>query len=460
MANDPMEFFDAMVIHCAQGKKRFGDVMAPFQRERFEQIVPALLAVANGTKPPIGRYWWEAVKGAAKDSDLAACLLWLTAFTRRPLQIQLGAADQDQADETRKAAKVILPLWPWLAQRVQIQNWKIICEATDSVCEIVAADIAGSHGSRPDVLVINELSHIERREFAENLRDNAAKVPHGLVVIATNAGYLGTWQHDWREIARTSDRWIFNQRTEPAPWLDPAEIEEAKQRNTAARFNRLFRGVWAPAGSGNAIDADDLDKAVCLPGPLTKYDGRFGPYLMGIDLGIRRDHSAACIIGLNLRGDRMRLAHCRSWDPAKWCGSIPLSVVRDECLGLARDFQIIGCAFDPWNAHLLAEQMAAENIPMYPHVSSAKERDLVAKHTIEIFRNRLVDLYHDEGLLRDLSRVSLVERNGKYTIVMPRDESGHCDKASAFLISTIWSANTRKFLGGQMPPDFTEQVCA
>ena len=38
---------------------------------------------------------------------------------------------------------------------------------------------------------INQLSHITKQEFAENLIDKAAKV-NGLVADATNAGTLGT----------------------------------------------------------------------------------------------------------------------------------------------------------------------------------------------------------------------------------------------------------------------------
>ena len=119
---------------------------------------PALLAVARGTKPEIGKFWWEATKGASKDSDLAVCLLWMLAFAKRPLLCQVGAADKDQAAELLKAAKDVLYLNPWLAKRVRIQSWQILCDATSSSAEIIAADVAGSHGARPDVLVINELS--------------------------------------------------------------------------------------------------------------------------------------------------------------------------------------------------------------------------------------------------------------------------------------------------------------
>lgn len=239
-AQSPAAFRESLLIPTGRGERLFADIIAPFQRERFAALDPALIAVARGERPPIGRHWWEATKGASKDTDLAGCLLWLLAFTDRPLDCQVGAADQDQADELRKAAKGILHSNEWLAGAIKIQGSMILSDRTDSTCEIVAADVTGSHGARPDVLILNELSHIAKDEFAANLMDNASKVPHGLVVVATNAGVLDSWQHKWRELARNSARWSFHKWDRPAPWLDAAELaEEFHQPVHAAVGRRL-----------------------------------------------------------------------------------------------------------------------------------------------------------------------------------------------------------------------------
>src|SRR5215207_4509025 len=95
-AADPLAFFDALLIPSAHGVRPFGDVMAPEgQRDWFKAIAPSLLAVANGERPPIGRFWTERTKGGSKDSDAACVLLWLLAFCRRKLDMQVGAADRD-----------------------------------------------------------------------------------------------------------------------------------------------------------------------------------------------------------------------------------------------------------------------------------------------------------------------------------------------------------------------------
>jgi hypothetical protein len=187
-------------------------------------------------------------------------VLWALAFASRPLRIQIGAVDRDQADELHRAAKDILRLNPWLGQRIFASNYALTCDATGAEAEIVAADIAGSHGARPDLLILNELSHVTKWEFIENLADNASKMPNGVLIVATNAGFTGTEAWKWRELARGSERWSFHVFAKPAPWLDPAELAEAERRNSTARYRRLFWGVWS-SGAGDALDEADIAAA-------------------------------------------------------------------------------------------------------------------------------------------------------------------------------------------------------
>ena len=68
----------------------------------------------------------------------------------------------------------------------------------ESVCEILTTDAYGSHGARPDVVIANELSHVGSEAFMQTLLDNADKIPHSLVIVATNS------RRDWklaREVA-------------------------------------------------------------------------------------------------------------------------------------------------------------------------------------------------------------------------------------------------------------------
>src|SRR5262249_26232067 len=143
--------------------------------------------------------------------------------------------------------------------------------------------------------ILNEISHITKEEFAKNLLDNASKVPHGLVVCITNAGFISSWQESLRDVARTSPRWYFSAYTQQAPWLDAAEIEEAKKRNSATRFARLWEGQWVHE-SADAIRPSDIDNAVTLDGA-TLAPKKGWSAVAGVDIGIRRDHSSVVLLG-------------------------------------------------------------------------------------------------------------------------------------------------------------------
>ena len=138
---------------------------------------------------------------------------------------------------------------PWLNEFVVIQNWKVKHQGGLAEIDIMAADIAGSHGATPDVLVINELSHVTKWEFIENLLDNADGGPQGIVILATNAGFKGTKAEVLRKNALASKMWSVHIWNEPSPWLSPDDIEDARLRNSPSRFRRLwrqFRGGEAP----------------------------------------------------------------------------------------------------------------------------------------------------------------------------------------------------------------------
>lgn len=433
IATDPAVFQEEVILPGVDGEARFGDIMADFQRERFAAINPALVAIANGKRPEIGRHFWEATKGCSKDTDLAICLLWLLAFSGRPLVCQVGAADQDQADELRLAAKAIVGLNPWLAEVISVQASEIVCKRTDSTCTIVPADVAGSHGSRPDVLIINELSHITRREAAENWRDNAAKVNRGLVVIATNAGLENTWQFDWREEARTSDRWFFHQWAKPSPWIDPAEVAESERRNSRARHLRLFWGVWA-RGVGDALDPDRIDARIVLAGPADCTPEGWVT-IGGLDLGVKKDHSAFVVVGINGTARRISLFNCQSWAPLG--GQVQLPEVRAAIAAANRRYGLKEVWFDPSQALLMAQDLQLEEaIYMRERVFSGANLNAMATALLEVFRGGTIDLFNDAQLIDDLKRLNIVERQFGMKLEAPADTTrGHCDRALALAIT-------------------------
>jgi hypothetical protein len=432
-AGDPAAFREMLIIPAAHGPARFGCVMADFQRADFAALDPALVALAKGTKPECGRYWWERTKGASKDSDAAVALLWLLTFAPRPLTCQVGAADQDQANELRKAAKDIVRLNPWLSDTTEIQTWAIQNKRTGSRCDIIAADVAGSHGARPDLLILNELSHITREKFAKNLLDNASKVPHGLVLVATNAGFIPSWQFDLREMARQSPRWTFSAVTEPAPWLDPAEIAEAERRNSRNRFLRLWRGEWVPE-SGDALSPADLDAAVTLAGATPAYDPAYS-FFAGLDLGVRRDHASFVLIGRHHLTRRLKLFLVRDWAPG-FFRKVDLIAVQKEVERECRAFSAL-LYVDPSQAELLGQILTSKGVQLELVPFTGNSLNEMAANIVEVFTDRTMDLFPCPALQDELRRLQLKETPSGYRLVPSRTSSGHGDRGTALALAVL-----------------------
>jgi hypothetical protein len=448
-ASDPMAFFASLVIPSAVGPRKYGEVMAPFQRARFEALAPALKASLRGERPTIGKFWLEGVKGLGKSSDAAYIALYALAFARVPQFIQLAAADADQAGEPKRAAADVLLLNRWLADRVSIQASRMVCPATNSVAEVVAADLAGSHGARPTLLILDEVAHVAKFEFLQNLLDNSTKIPACITVAVTNSGFTNTPAYRLREMARNSKRWHFDAVTEPPAWIPSTEIEEARQRNTPERFARLWQGVWSNQ-SGDALSSEDIQACITQPGAMLGKelgcDNSEWMFLAGLDLGIRHDRSAICVLAIHRQTRRRRLAYVKSWSPSKdgifSKAKISLDAVKADILKIHASYSLRTVFFDPYQAILLAEQLQKDGLRMQEVAFVGANLNEMAAEVLESFNSRSIELYRCKELIEDLGRLTIVERNFGFKLESARDASGHADTGTAFALALLAAKRT------------------
>jgi len=433
---NPLEFFGDTLIPTGTGVRRFDGAWADFQHDFFEAVSPSLLAVAAGTVGPYRGFWLERTKGGSKDSDIGLCLLWLLIFTPRPLLLECGADDQKQAQETHKAMAEIIKLNPWMEARVRVYVSRITCSATDSELLFLTTDKTGdgSHGSRPNVTVCNELSHVGAKKFIQTMLDNADKVPTNLRFICTNAGKLRSWQHQWRENYRNHDAWWFQVMAKPAPWVTPETMKDAEFRNGRSRYRRLWWGEWS-SGEGDAINESDIQLATSRRRqPMIGGEEGY-VFVSGLDLGVKHDHSALVTLGCRLSSGRVRLANCQSWAPSAETGKVSLIEVEQAVREEAARFDSLWIGYDPSQAYLMAERLARANFPMVEWPFSGKNTDIMARSILSAFRSRHLELYEEPRLIEDLHRLTITEgRHGNQRLTAASDDSGHADRAIALAI--------------------------
>lgn len=473
---DPAAFQRDIVLPTGQGPRRFADIMADFQAERFAIVNPSLIAVARHEPPPISRVWDERTKGASKDTDWSVNLLWLLAFSRRPLRMQVGAFDAEQASEVRLIIRDVLrqdaPVNTFLREVIDVQADQIVNAHTGGIIEIMTSDKWGSHGSRIDVLLLNELTHQPSDGFAETLMDNCDKMPNSLVVIATNSGHDPSWQLQWKRLFQTSDRWRVMEYSRPSPWVSDAALAESAKRNPAGRFERLWHGVWSAEESDPAIDPADL-AAAFVPGllPLDRAERDFD-YVAGLDLAIVRHAAALVVLGIDRSRTgfgRIRLAAVKVWR-APSGRRIDLQAIEDACFAAHAAYSLQGLTIDFWQAAFMGQRLARgagdfglakprfdhfglppparPAVPVIEFMPHSKNLQAVATAVREAFADRRVMLYENADLKADLKRLRLVERpNSSFRLMSPevlaatREGTGagtpHGDAATAFSLAML-----------------------
>ena len=470
--------------------------MKKFQRRRFRIINPSLVAIAKQETPPLPRIWDERTKGSSKDSDHAINLLWLLGIATRTLRIQVGAYDQGQADEIRQICKSILrldaPVNNLLAQFIEVQQTKIINTRTESVAEILTSDKLGSHGSRPDVVLVNELTHQKDKGFAETLLDNADKMPNSLVVIATNSGHNPSWQLGWKRSFALSERWTILEYGKPAPWIAEEALVDAERRSSQGRFQRLWHGIWG-SDTGSAIDKSDIENSITQTQSMTGKEKGFAFYA-GMDIGLRKHASGLTVVAKHVGyseekskpkrqlsslqqamvdiGEweepeeeyeynivepthRLRLAFSQSWKP-KAGKRVSLEAIKTAIQNAHQRFNLAGISLDPHQGEHLIELLERENVPIIRTPQTLSSLQNQATALIEAFQQRNIDLYNEVDLLADLKRLQIKDSGLKVRLVSPEvneDEgTAHGDLASA-LSFAIALAKIRNHLPILNPSD-------
>jgi len=444
--NDPLLFLRNLRIASAQGPQLFDSCIADFQLKTFEKLMPSLAAVRLGRMPPIRRFWIERTKKASKDADIAAALLWLTAFPTRPLLVQVCAANQKQAGIIKRRAANLLHYNEWLMGHVFIQQNRIL--SADRMAEVVIestdATGGGSHGDTPDVLILNELVHVARWPAMETHMANADGVPRGVVVVCTNAGIKGTRAHVWRRNAIANPkRWAVYTFSKKAPWLADADVEEARVRDpVGAEFARLWKGIWV-SGTGGALNDAAIDACFrmqgCLNGPEQGWH-----YVAGLDLGVSHDHSGVVVLGVNVDAQIIRTARFKAWMPTVPNDTGQLEVdlidVENACEELSSLFHIEWFGYDPAaGGSFMAQRLRKRNVPMR-EMAFSKPSNLteMAKALVSSVSDGKLECYDDSDgrLRRDFGKFSITHRPpSNYKLEAVSDEFGHADVGTALVIA-------------------------
>lgn len=462
-AASPASFRRDLVLDVDGVARQFGDVMAPFQVRDFAALDTGLMK-CNGraTADAKMRAYLERPRGHSKTTDIAILCVWALAFAARPIRGYAFAADQDQSKLLKDAMATIVRLNPWLAGILNVgkgntvENIAAQHPGQGGKLEIFSSDVASSYGILPDLLVIDELTNwAGDGSLWHSLISSAAKRGSCFLAVISNAGFADSWQQSVRESARVDQAWYFSRLDGPqASWISRERLAEQERLLPAVAFRRLWLNEWS-SGGGDALTEQDIAAAFfpTLRPLSTAIPGL--EFVGGLDLGVSRDASAVCILGVRRRhADHgvIRLAFTKVWRPSKG-KKVDLQQVEDCLFALHDRFNLRALNYDPWNAAHLASRLqagglsvhqrqlgrlhATTKVPMVEVPQTGQSLQKMASVLLEAFADRRLELYPDDELKRDLTRLRVEERQYGFRLTSPRDALGHGDLATAFALAML-----------------------
>lgn len=434
----PEQFRSVVYIDTDAGPRRYADVADDWQVADMRALDLSWQRVAGyDVAATYRRAYIERPRGHSKTADAALQAAYAIYASRRRLHGVVAAADADQARLSRDSIARLAALNGWLAAELDVQNYKVVNRRNGSMLEILSSDAATSYGITPDFIICDELSHWpETGELWTSLMSAAAKREHCLLVIISNAGlHSDCFQWSVREHARTSD-WYFSRLDGPvASWISQELLAEQEAVLLPHEYARLWLNVWSD-GHGDAIPLSYIEAACKLDGPQLQAKENW-VYVAACDNALRSDHAAFVVLGVSFAPyRRIALAQLNAWVPTAG-RDINQDDVERTVLAANKRFHFSRIVVDPHDMSQMSQHFRQSGIAVTEFWGTGRNADLAAVTIYESFRDGRVEIFRDRDLIRDLSKLNLVEGRTGLKLVPQKDKAtgSHGDRGVAFAMA-------------------------
>ena len=421
----PIGLVAAMVL---ENGHRWGECATPGQWADMR----ALLDTPGGPR----KHFWLRARGASKTFDAGASTLamMLTGKIRAGDEAYAAAAGREQAALLARKMQAIASQTPELAGAVEVQQYRVVTKRTGAVLDVLSAELATSWGKTPRWLFIDEICNHEAnqraKEFVDSLLTSMVKRRDSVCLIGSTPGGPEHWSRVIWDAAEDDPLWRCSVTRMPAPWQDPAELESERRRLPEFMWKRLFECEWAASGDTLADDAA-LDACTLHDGPLEPEPGT--AYVVGFDLSVSTDHTAAVVAHMGLRDGRKVVVADRveAWIPRG--GKVPLADVEAWISMAARDYNAALIVGDPWQASQMTDNLRAAGHRVQPVSLSASTQSRRAQILMRLLRDRALDLPADPVLRKEFLSLRLAEGTTPGVLRLTTDGSsaGHFDRVMA-----------------------------
>ena len=472
------KFSEAVRIETDGPPRPFADVADAWQKKAIGEISSAMESlVRDEISSAVRRAWWVRPRGHAKTADASMLILYVLAFSKRRRRAVWVAADKDQGVEGLDAISTLCRHNKWLNELLTIKADRVENKHTGSILYFTTSDVSSAFGWKDiDTFIMDEITHWGAKGEAlwTAIYSAAGKRSNSVVLALMNAGFGDTWQANLRNVALGDPNWAFSELPGPvATWVPSSQLADQKKFLPKIAFERLWLNRWT-TGSGDALDADEIDRAITLAGPLTKAEKGW-QYVAGLDLGLRRDASALIVLGVHVghleeiarkrpttRATRamveaglvdaptdeiesifhegtgqIKLACVDVWEPGR--EKVSIDAIEKRIIEVDSKFRLAGLAVDPWQAAQLIERLQKQGVNTTGLDFVPNNLKAMATAVLGVFQDSRIELYRHAQLIADLRALRVVEKSYGVRLMPSQTSQGtrHGDAATALALALL-----------------------
>lgn len=379
-------------------------------------------------------------RGMSKTSDVAGVALGLL-LTEAPARSRsfIYASDQDQAGIFMDALAGFVERTPGLSGALELGARSVTVRATGARLTVESSDGASAFGTRPWLVVADELSlwpsTSNYRRLWSAIISALPKVQGSRLVVITTAGSpTGLGAEVWAE-AEQSSHWHTARRPGPSPWWTDEDVEALKSSLTASEWRRLIECVWAE--SDDALTSpEDIDAAV-RAGVSTLPPRPGVEYVIGLDIGVRRDLTALAVAHVETRdaGRVVIVDRVMSWRPEPG-QRVDLAEVEAAALRVCKQYNNAKLRFDRSQAEQLVSNLIRAGVKPEEYVFSSAGASKLARALAVALRDRALELPDDEETRSQFLTTRLVE-TGPGVIKLQNPRGTHDDIPTAVGMTVV-----------------------
>ena len=416
-AHDPLALI-AELLHLPDGR-RFGEAMADFQRRDFEAVF------ASDARP---NTWLSRPRGASKTTDTGAVAIADLILAPDRSRSYACAADADQARLLRDAIERWLLASPALQGSLELQRDLVVNTATGASLRVLAADAPSALGLLPWRVYCDELAAWPSDGLWHSMASALHKVPGARLFVLTTAGSPASWAFRLWEHAHASDMWRVLETPELPPWIDQAQVEDARAYLPAGVFARFYENRWVQ-GEEALFTTAEVDACIDADRePAQAGDGNHA-HTIGVDYAPVHDRTAVAVVKVGQRSGVHELVYLwtAQGSPER---RVLVSSVEEMAQALLRRFKPARMLLDPYQMMGTTERLGrdAEEFPFtIPNVVR------LSNVLLQVVREKRLRLLPDPDLRAEL--LSLVVKETSYGWRMQHPPNAHDDRVMALALA-------------------------